>query len=200
MARFCRADIAGPTAGPAAPADNAAMLFPRAAATVFVLVVSACAPSLDWRELRPEGTGVVALFPCKPTAQSRAVRLAGDKVTMTLLACTAGGATWALAHADLADPARVGPALAELRAAAAANLGASAGAAAALELPLTVPGATPNPASGRIELAGQRPDGQSAREQMAVFTQGTRVFQVTVLGERPAADALESFFGGLKFP
>ena len=179
------------------PADNESMQSSHTAACgLIVFCLVACAPNLDWREVRPEGSGAVAMFPCKPTAQSRAVRLAGTRVNMALLACTAGGTTWALAHADLTDASRVGPALAELRAAAAANLGASAPA----ELPLKVPGATPNPASGRIELAGHAPDGKPVREQMAVFSQGTRVFQATALGGQPGAEALESFFGGLKLP
>ncbi len=167
-----------------------------AAACLIALSLGACAPSLDWRELRPEGSGAVAMFPCKPTPQSRTLRLAGGPVNMTLLACTAGGTTWALAHADLLDAARVGPALTELRAAAAANLGASA----ATGLPLQVVGATPNPASGRFELVGHLPDGKPVREQMAVFSRGTRVFQATALGGQTGAEALDSFFGGLKLP
>jgi hypothetical protein len=161
---------------------------------VVALLLAACAPNLDWREVRPEGSGAVALFPCKPSAQTRTVRLAGGSATMTLLACTAGGTTWALAHADLADATRVGPALGELRIAAAANLGTST----AAEMPMKVPGATPNPAARRIEIVGHLPDGNAVREQVAVFSRGTQVFQATALGERPGVEALESFFGSLR--
>ena len=161
-----------------------------------VLGLAACAPTLDWREVRPEGSGAVALFPCKPDSQARTVTLAGAPVRLTLLACKAGDITWALAHADLADPARVGAALAELRAAAAANLGA----VAPRELPLKLDGATPNPASGRVELSGRLPDGAPVQEQQALFAKGTRVFQATALGERLGAETLEPFFGGLRLP
>ena len=161
-----------------------------------VLGLAACAPTLDWREVRPEGSGAVALFPCKPDSQARTVTLAGASVRLTLLACKAGDITWALAHADLADPARVGAALAELRAAATANLGA----APPRELPLKVDGATPNPASVRLELAGKMPDGKPMQEQLALFAKGTRVFQATALGERLGAETLEPFFGGLRLP
>ena len=161
-----------------------------------LLGLAACTPTLDWREVRPEGGGVVAMFPCKPESQTRTVTLAGTAVRLTLLACKAGGSTWALAHADLADPARVGPALVELRAAAAANLGA----VAPRELPLKLDGATPNPASGRVELSGRLPDGAPVQEQLALFAKGTRVFQATALGQRLGDDALEPFFGGLRLP
>ena len=161
-----------------------------------LLGLAACTPTLDWREVRPEGSGVVAMFPCKPDSRTRTVTLAGAAVPLTLLACKAGGSTWALAHADLADPARVGSALAELRTAAAANLGAGA----PVELPLKLDGVTPNPASGRVELSGRLPDGTPMQEQLALFTKGTRVFQATVLGPHLAADALEPFFSGLRLP
>ena len=37
----------------------------------------ACSPTLDWREARPEGSGVAALFPCRPDQHERTVRIAG---------------------------------------------------------------------------------------------------------------------------
>lgn len=163
-----------------------------------VLVVAslswACAPALDWREVRPADSGLVALFPCKPNALTRNVALAGHTVRLTLHACSAGGQTWALAFADVGDPARVGRSLEELRRSAADNLGAAAGAG----LPLNVPGATPNPASAREQLAGRLPDGRSVVEQLAVFARGTVVFQATVLGATVPAEAADAFFAGLR--
>lgn len=75
----------------------------------------ACAPALDWRDVRPEGSGVLLLFPCKPDSQVRTLSLAGAPVRLALHACSTGGSTWALAVADVGDPARVGSALTELR-------------------------------------------------------------------------------------
>lgn len=160
------------------------------------LLLAACSPALDWREMRPEDSGAVAMFPCRPASHARPVRLAGGEVLLTLHSCSASEVTWALAVADLADPARVGPALDELRRSAAANIAAQQ----AHELALVVPGATPNPASGRVALAGQRADGAAVHEQMAVFTKGTRVYQATVIGPALPAEGLEIFFGGLKTP
>lgn len=159
------------------------------------LVLLACSPALDWREVRPPGTRLQALFPCKPTAQERKVRLAGQTVTLSLHACAAAGWTWGLAHADVVDPTLLGAALNELRSTAAANIGAPA----AEPLPAQVPGATPHPASARMHLVGRRPDGQALQMQMAVFAHGTRVFQATVLGERASGEEATSFFGGLRF-
>jgi hypothetical protein len=85
--------------------------------------------------------------------------------------------------------------LAELRTSAAANV-----AAGAVEpLPLQVPGATPQPGSERVRLDGRLPNGRPVQVQVAVFAQGTRVFQVTALGDRLPAEAAETFFGSIRF-
>lgn len=156
--------------------------------------LAGCAPSLDWREVRPDGSTAVVLLPCKPSVLARQLPLAGAPVRLLMNACSAGGQTWALAAADVADPARVAPALAELRRAALANVGA----AAPQPLALSVPGATPNPASGRFAAGGSAPDGKPLQQQVAVFTHGTWVFQATALGEQLPADGVETFFGSLR--
>jgi len=159
-------------------------------------LLAACSPAMDWRDVRPEGSGAQLMLPCKPASHARKVRLAGAETELTLYACTAGGATWAIAFADLGDPARVGPALQELRDAALANLGASAPQILALK----VEGATPNPASTRMSLLGKLPDGQAVQEEVAVFTRGTRVYQATCVGARLPADGVETFFASLRTP
>ena len=163
-------------------------------AVPLVLLLAACAPSLDWREVRPDGTAALVLLPCKPTVSAREVQLAGGPVRLLLNACSAGGQTWALAAADMADPARVTPALDMLRASALANLGAAAPAALALQ----VPGATPNPESSRVAASGRMPDGAAVQAQVAVFAHGTWVFQATVLGASLPAEGVETFFGSLR--
>lgn len=154
----------------------------------------ACTPALDWREVRPAGSGITLLFPCKPDSHARQVQLGPNSVRLELHACTAAATTWALAFADIGDPARVGPALVELRSAAARNLAASA----PQTLDLKVEGATPNPASQRVQLQGRMPDGRAVTEQIAVFTKGTRVFQAIAVGEKLDAEAVDNFFGSLR--
>lgn len=161
-----------------------------------VLACVACTPTLNWREVRPEG-GLLALFPCKPVSHSRQLSLAGTTVEMTLLACSAGGATFAVGSADLGQPQSVEAALAQLWASAARNIGAVGSHAAA---PLRVAGMTPNPQAGRQAFAGRLADGQQVEEHVAVFARGTRVFQATALGAKLDIDTLETFFGALRLP
>ncbi len=160
-----------------------------------VALLAGCSPALDWREVRPAHSPVQLLMPCKPAAQERRVSLAGQPVRLTLHACTAGGQTWGLAFADVVEPARVGPALVELGASAAGNIGAPAAAGAG---PLQVPGATPHADSRRWRLQGTRPDGKPVQMQLAVFAHGTQVFQATALGEQLPDDAADTFFDALR--
>ncbi|MFN3295165.1 hypothetical protein [Caldimonas sp.] len=162
----------------------------------FALGLSACAPTLDWREVRPEDSPLVALFPCKPKTHARTVELAGARVRMSLYACTAGGHTYALSWADMGDPARVTPALRALREATAANLGATSPATQALR----VPGMTPNPQALRVRVAGTLPDGQAIVQVAGYFAHATRVHQVNVLGPNPPDEAVQTFFDGLRLP
>ena len=159
-------------------------------------LMCACAPALDWRDLRPaDAAGVALLMPCRAVAQQRQLVLAGSAVTLVLHVCEAGGRSWALAHADVDDPARVGRALEALRTAAAANIGATA----PQGLPLAVAAATPQPASGRERLAGRRQDGSAIEMETAVFARGTVVFQASVLGATVARAEADAFFASLRF-
>ena len=165
-----------------------------AAASGAALLLLGCTPTLDWREVRPPGSGMVALFPCRPGGLERRLALAGQTERLTLYTCSAGDLTWGLAVVDVGDAARRAVVMDALHAAAAANIGTAEIAAG----PLTVPGAWPHRSSGLTRLTGRRPDGQVVHMHMAVFTRGTRVFQATVLGADLPDDAVQTFFASLR--
>jgi hypothetical protein len=171
----------------------------RALAVILALswAMAGCTPSLDWRELRLEGSALHVIFPCKPAGHARQLRLAGSTVEMTLYACSAAGTTYAVGFADVGQPQLVGPALVELSAAAARNIDALGSQAMA---PLRIEGMTPNPQASRQAFAGRLRDGQSVEEQVAVFARGTTVFQATMVGPKLATDTVETFFGALRLP
>jgi hypothetical protein len=170
------------------------MTSPAGRSAAVALVLCACAPALDWRDVRPADSGLSLQFPCRPTAQQRRVALAGVPVRLALHACSVGGQTWGLGWADVADPAQVAPALQALRASAAANIGARDGQV----LPLRVPGATPSDAAARLRLAGRLPDGAAVQMELAVFAIGTHVFQASVVGTALGDEAAENFFASLR--
>lgn len=111
--------------------------------------------------------------------------LAGVKVSLSMWVCNISDHAFAVASADMVDPARVGPALRELGDAARRNIDATV----QKEADAIVPGMTPHPLAKRWELNGRRQDGQPVREQLLVFAHGARVFQVAVIGAK-ADDAI----------
>lgn len=158
-----------------------------------LLLASACAPALDWRQVQPPGWSLNASLPCRPDTAERRVPLAGAPVTLGLWSCKAGEHMFAIASADMGDPARVGAALQSLSAAARANIGGQPEA----DAPARVPGMTPHPDARLQRLAGRRPDGQPLRSQVLVFTYGTRVYQVTVLGPQAGEAQARPLFESL---
>jgi hypothetical protein len=144
--------------------------------------------------MRPEGTPLRVQFPCKPVPLTRKLPLAGEPVALTLLACNAGNVTWALAHATLTDPARLGPALAELREATLKNM--KAGPAKAVTF--AVPGATPNVQNQRVQVTGELPDKSAVVADVAVFTYGLNVYQASALGKQLHGAHVDPFFNGLR--
>lgn len=159
------------------------------------LALAACSPALNWREVRAEGSELVAMFPCKPQRFARQVPLAGHPVEMHLMSCAVDGVNYAVVHARVAEPVQVGPALKALRAAAVDNIGGRA----AAQAPFAVGGMTPSPDAVRFSAEGRGADGEPVREQAGVFARGLQVFQATVVGPAPDAQAVDSFFSGLRF-
>lgn len=161
-----------------------------------LLAAAACSPALDWREFQPEGSGIVATFPCKPDRHARTVRLAVQTVRIELLACGADDTQFAVSYFDLDDPAKVSTALAELQTLAAGNLGAQQ----RHERPAQVPGMTPNPQAAHLRLEGRQPDGSTVQEEAVFFAKGLRIYQATVLGRSLRPGAAETFLAGLRLP
>jgi hypothetical protein len=169
------------------------MLFRRRFAASFLLGLAACAPALNWRETRPDGAGIVMLFPCRPDRHERTISLAGAPMRMQMHSCDAAGAVFSLAFFDVADAASVSPLLAEMRRAAVTNVNGTATARS-----WSVPGATPNEQTARVRVDGRLPDGRRVVENTAFFVRGLRLYQATALGGTLDADALDTFFGSVK--
>jgi hypothetical protein len=164
-----------------------------AAATVCLL--AACSPTFNWREVRPGDTRLALLLPCKPDQAEKIVPLGGRPTALRLLGCDAGGATFAVAVADLGDAARVAEVLTQWQALTLANMKAGA----PQVTPLTVKGAAPSPAPVLVKAQGQRADGTAVSGQAAYFAQGTQVFQAVVYAGKLAPDVAETYFASLSF-
>jgi hypothetical protein len=150
------------------------------------LIAAACAPTLNWRELSPPGSGVTLSFPCRPDFGERAA--SADGPAMGLAHCETGGMGFSLAWADVADAARVAEALQEMPRSLARKLGVAPGERAAL----AVPGSTPQPEAGQYSLHAGK-----TRLRLAVFAKGTRVYQAMLQSDSEQTAAWQSFVDGL---
>jgi len=157
-------------------------------------LLCACSPALDWRQARPTDLGVQVLFPCRPASLTRELPVLQRRARMVMYACSAGGSTYAVSGVTVGDVGDVDAAMKFLREAASRNLDAGSSAARGFD----VPGMTPNPQAGRSVVVGHRPDGSAVTEHLLLFAYGERVFQASVVGDKPDDSAVATFFGGLK--
>jgi hypothetical protein len=164
-------------------------------AGLLLFALAACAPALDWREVRLDPDGLVAVFPCRPHRHERDVSLLARKLHMQMATCNDDGVTYAVSWVDVDDPSAMRPALEALRRAAATNLGS----ADAVAQPFAVRGMTPNDAAARIAVNGRLPNGNAVQEHAAFFAHGLRAYQATLLGASPGTAAIDGFFAGLAF-
>ena len=162
-----------------------------------LLALAACSPALNWREVRPEGTRLNLLLPCKPDKAQKLVPLGGRATPLAMLGCDADGATFAVATADVGDAAQAASVLALWQELALANMKAAP--ASRQMLPLTLPGTAPGTPVTRLQAQGQRADGSAVSTQAAYFAQGSQLFQVVMYAPRIAPEAAETFFSSLKF-
>ena len=165
------------------------------AAAVVVCLLAACNPTFNWRDVRPDETRLGLLLPCKPDKAEKVVLLGGRLTPLRLLGCDAGGATFAVAVADLGDAARAADVLTQWQAVTLANMKAGA----PQVTPLVLKGAAPSPAPVLVKAQGQRADGTTINGQAAYFAQGTQIFQAVVYAGKLSPDVAETYFASLSF-
>ena len=164
---------------------------------VCLAALAACSPAFNWREVRPEGTRLNLLLPCKPDKAQKVVPLGGQATPLSMLGCDAGGATFAVAVADVGDAAKAAPVLALWQEVTLANMKAAS--ASLQPLTLKIPGAAAGVAVSRVQAQGQRADGSAVSTQAAYFAQGSQLFQVVMYAPNIAPEVAETFFSSLKF-
>lgn len=167
------------------------LMRPAVALLIATAVLAACSPALNWREVRPEGTRLALLLPCKPDKAEKTVPLGGPATPLSMLGCDAGDATFAVAVAQLGDAAQAATVLAQWQSLTLANMKAGP----AQVSPLKIPGAD----AVLVNAQGQRADGTPVSGQAAYFAQGAQVFQVVLYSARIPPEVAETFFSSLKF-
>ena len=162
-----------------------------------LLALAACNPAFNWREVRPEGTRLKLLLPCKPDKAQKVVPLGGRATSLSMLGCDAGGATFAVAVADVGDATQAAPVLALWQDLTLANMKAAP--SSRQPMALKIPGASAGPPAVRLQAQGQRADGTAVSGQAAYFAQGSQLFQVVMYAPQIAPEVAETFFSSLTF-
>jgi hypothetical protein len=108
---------------------------------------------------------------------------------MGLAHCKAAGLSFALAWAELADPAQITPALLQMRLSVASKLGATA----AAPQPMQLPGMTPNSQAQWQSLMAP-----SQQAKVAVFSRGLLVYQLVMMGPKRDDAAWETFVSSIR--
>ena len=170
----------------------------RPLAALSLLALTACYPTFNWRELRPEGTPLQALLPCKPESAERTVPLGEAPTVLHMHSCEASGLTFALAWVDAPDAAAVPALLSDWQRAslAAIRVDPALHTDPAHRWNANVAGAS---LAQGITAQGTDPKGQPVQARAVYFARGAQVFQAAIYGSA-SDEVTTTFFDGLKLP
>ncbi|MEO8248596.1 MAG: hypothetical protein ABI589_04430 [Burkholderiales bacterium] len=184
---------------------------PAVLAVLFAVCVGAagCSPTYNWREVGFADAGLAGLLPCKPDRAEKPVALSNaGNVTLEMMGCVAGGATFTLSHIHLGPETETGNALDPL-------VQWQSATAARLKVPLSgaeafaPPGAAVLPGSVKFTFNAPGPDGKPLAIQIASFMRavgagrsGFDLFQAAIHGGSDGAkidpEAADNFFSSLR--
>jgi hypothetical protein len=155
----------------------------------------ACTPGLNWRVLAIGETSLSAMFPCKPDTVIRKLPIGPDARDMAMRSCDADGVTFAVAHANLADPSQAPAMLAAWRASTLAGLRAQPDTVSSLP----PPGLPALPQQQVLRAGRAAGPGGPALQLIGVwFARGADVFAAFVMAPAIPQEAAETFFAGLQ--
>lgn len=97
-------------------------VFIRLPFVALALMLAACSPQFDWREIRSEAAPYVVAMPAKPSTFSRKIDLDGTETVMTMTAAEVGGITFAVGTAELPDATHAQLSLAAMKTALVNNI------------------------------------------------------------------------------
>ncbi len=158
------------------------------------LLLAACSPAYDWREVNDMESGYSITFPDKPVKVSRPMTIAGESVELTLQSAKVGDGYFAVGTVPLtpAQMAKSGPLLDTLRLAMQNNIGVK-------ETPaktVTTAGVAWQEVLAQGQMTGGRPALLHAR--FAVI--GSRLMEVIAMGDpdRLPVEVRDQWFGSLR--
>ena len=166
----------------------------KASAMAWLLVLQACSPALNWRDVRVDSAPLLALFPCRPDQGVQSVTLGARVVKMTMMGCEAGGAMFTLAQVARGGADDDAALVALWRAGTLASMQG----VQTSEEPFVLKKASANPAPRQLRATGKRDDGSSVVLRAAWFAVGAAIYQVAVYADSDNEAVVQTYFDGLR--
>lgn len=167
-----------------------------AVAAAALLVLAGCSPSLNWRSVPLDGAPVTATFPCKPDHAARSVDWGQGPVSLAMAGCEADGATFAISHMPVAQPAQASEVLQRWQQALQAQLHVEG--TQPEGTPFTGPGVMGLPQSQRVQWQGRDAGGHPVWVDAVWFARleggQARAYHAVVLSPRPVAETARNTF------
>jgi hypothetical protein len=164
--------------------------------SALILLLCACTPALNWREVRLEsadGSTLKAALPCKPDSATRKQQLSDVQVELSMMGCMANDTTFTMSRIPVSNPLEASKVLAAWQAAGVSNVKAKPASMVAA----TVSGAGAWPAATRVSL-----DGAATQAHMLWFAKqtamGVTLYQAALYGKQPSNEAITTFFESLQ--
>jgi hypothetical protein len=183
-----------PSAMPGLPPYRAAATAALHAATLAAtfaaaMLLAACSPHFDWREVHGSDAPYTVLMPAKPASHVRQVNLGGTETAMTMTAVDLDGTLFAVGTATLPDADSAAHALAAMRTALVRNIGG------------TVTREKATAESGMSTLDFEAADSSQGRLLAGhLVARDTRVYQVVAIGTGKSLprEAIDTFLTSFK--
>ena len=162
------------------------------------LVLSACNPALNWREVRFDDQPVRVMLPCKPERAERTVTLGEASATLRMMGCEAQGLNFTWSRIDLPSPAQVSAATV-MRAWQGASLQALGADPALASKALAYPLKGARVDVGPAQLGAS---GGAHHAHWVWWLHGGQAYQLAVYAERnaPQPAVLQTLLEGIQLP
>lgn len=142
------------------------------------LLLGACSPQFNWREVRSADASYSVLLPAKPSTFARQIDLDGIQVTMSMTAAKVDDTVFAVGSATLPDAAKAQAALTAMKAALVKNIKGTVKA----EKASAAASAQGLSGSVDVEAVGRTRDGRAEILYGHFVSRGDKIYQVIVMG------------------
>jgi hypothetical protein len=166
----------------------------RTACAACCLLLLACNPKYNWREVPGTAAPYVVALPAKPATHARQIDLDGILLTMTMTGAEVDNVTFAVGTAELPDAAQASGALGAMRTALVRNIGGTI-----RQEQRSEPGVVPT----MIEIEASAAMPGDTRLLLARFIARDRhVYQLVVTGRESdlSREAADTFFTSFRLP